>query len=123
MVLIPPAMSDVKVGDNVIPRPMKNSVGIVPVFGAQVGEAELCASCHTIVLPVYDANGNQVRTDFEQTTYLEWQNSSFASNQPCQSCHMPDNFNGAKLEFQIANIEDSTFPRIPETGHTNIVAG
>jgi hypothetical protein len=117
----PSGDSDVKVGDNVIPRPMKNSVGIVPIFGAQVGEAALCASCHTIVLPVYDAKGNQLvengvrKTDFEQTTYLEWQNSSFV-NQPCQSCHMPDNFKGAKLEFQVANIEDSTFPRIPETG-------
>jgi len=117
----PSGDSDVKVGDNVIPRPMKNSVGIVPIFGAQVGEAGLCASCHTIVLPVYDAKGNQViengvpKTDFEQTTYLEWQNSSFV-NQPCQSCHMPDNFKGAKLEFQVANIEDSTFPRIPEIG-------
>jgi hypothetical protein len=117
----PSGESDVKVGDNVIPRPMKNSVGIVPIFGAQVGEAALCASCHTIVLPVYDAKGNQViengvpKTDFEQTTYLEWQNSSFV-NQPCQNCHMPDNFKGAQLEFQVANIEDSTFPRIPEIG-------
>jgi hypothetical protein len=111
----PSVDSDVKVGDNVIPRPMKNSVGIVPIFGAQVGEAALCASCHTIVLPVYDAKGKQVKTDFEQTTYLEWLNSSFV-NQPCQDCHMPDNFKGAKLEFQIANIEDSTFPRIPEIG-------
>jgi len=117
----PSGSSDVKVGDNVIPVPMKNCVGIVPIFGAQVGEAALCASCHTIVLPVYDAKGNQViedgvpKTDFEQTTYLEWQNSSFVY-QPCQECHMPDNFKGAKLEFQIANIEDSTFPRIPEMG-------
>ncbi len=72
-----------KVGDNVIRRPMINSVGIVPIFGAQVGQAKLCASCHTIVLPIYDANGNQVidngvpKTDFEQTTYFEWLNSSF----------------------------------------------
>ncbi len=113
----PSGDSDVKVGDNVIPRPMKNSVGIVPVFGAQVGESKLCASCHTIVLPVYDANGNQVATDFEQTTYFEWENSSFASqNQSCQNCHMPDNFKGAKLAFLVANIEDSTFPRVPEIG-------
>ena len=107
----PSGDSDVKVGDNVIPRPMKNSVGMVPVFGAQVGESKVCASCHTIVLPVFDANGNQVTTAFEQTTYLEWLNSSFASqNQTCQNCHMPDNFKGEKLAFQIANIEDSTFP-------------
>src|SRR5208282_5353449 len=117
----PSGGSDEKIGDNVIPVPMKNSVGIVPIFGDQVGQAALCASCHTIVLPVYDAQGNQViengvpKTDFEQATYLEWQNSSFA-NQPCQDCHMPDNFKGAQLEFQVANIEDSTFPRIPEMG-------
>jgi hypothetical protein len=113
----PSGDSDVKVGDNVIPRPMKNSVGIVPVFGAQVGEAKVCASCHTIVLPVYDAHGTQVGTAFEQTTYLEWLNSSFASqNKTCQNCHMPDTFKGATLAFQVANIEDSTFPRVPEIG-------
>ncbi|MGO9605221.1 MAG: hypothetical protein ACLQAT_17840 [Candidatus Binataceae bacterium] len=112
----PSGDSDVKVGDNVIPRPMKNSVGMVPVFGAQMQQANLCESCHTIVLPVYDANGNQVGTDYEQTTYFEWLNSSFAAAQPCQQCHMPDNFNGATLAFQIANIEDSTFPVVPEIG-------
>jgi hypothetical protein len=112
----------VKVGDNVIPRPMSASVGMLPIFGAQTQQAKLCASCHTIVLPVYDANGNQVmeggvpKTDFEQTTYFEWLNSSFAANQPCQTCHMPDNFKGVKLSFKIANIEDSSFPRIPIEG-------
>ena len=119
----PSGDSDVKVGDNVIRVPMMNSVGILPVFGAQVGEAKLCASCHTIVLPVYDSKGNPVmdggtpKTEFEQTTYFEWLNSSFASqNQTCQNCHMPDNFKGTKLAFQIANIEDSTFPVVPEIG-------
>jgi hypothetical protein len=29
---------------------------------------------------------------------------------------MPDSFKGSKLQFQVANIEDSTFPRVPETG-------
>ena len=33
----PSGGSDEKVGDNVIPVPMKNSVGIVPIFGAQIG--------------------------------------------------------------------------------------
>src|SRR5262249_11724167 len=83
---------------------------------------KVCASCHTIVLPVYDANGNQVmeggvpKTDFEQTTYLEWENSSFAATTPCQTCHMPDSFKGVKLAFPVANIEDSTFPIVPDIG-------
>jgi hypothetical protein len=112
----------VKVGDNVIPRPMAASVGIIPIFGAQIQKVTPCASCHTIVLPVYDASGNQVmeggvpKTDFEQTTYFEWLNSSYAPSKPCQSCHMPDNFKGVKLNFKVANIEDSTFPRIPIEG-------
>jgi hypothetical protein len=127
----PSGDSDVKVGDNVIRVPMVNSVGIVPVFGAQVGKAELCASCHTIVLPVYDAKGNPVmdggapKTEFEQTTYFEWLNSSFAlpGGQKCQNCHMPDNFKGTKLAFQIANIEDSTFPVVPEIGTPTSLPG
>jgi hypothetical protein len=107
-----------KVGDNVIPAPMINSVGILPVFGSQIGESKLCASCHTIVLPVYDAKGRQVSTDFEQTTYFEWLNSTFANAnyQSCQNCHMPDHFKGTKLAYQIANIEDSTFPVVPKIG-------
>lgn len=28
---------------------------------------------------------------------------------------MPDNFKGTKLEFQVANIQDSTFPRVTQT--------
>ena len=117
----PSGTTDAKVGNNVIRRPMINALGITPVYGAQTTRANLCESCHTIVLPIYDANGNPVmeggvpKTDFEQTTYFEWLNSSFV-NQPCQECHMPDNYKGAKLAFKVANIEDSTFPRFPEIG-------
>jgi len=114
----PSGDTDVPAPGNVIRVPMINSVGIVPVFGSQVGESKLCASCHTIVLPVYDAKGTQVSTDFEQTTYLEWLNSSFAgaNYQSCQDCHMPDTFKGTKLEYKVANIEDADFPVVPETG-------
>ncbi len=118
----PSGNTDVPTGDDVIRVPMVNSVGILPIYGAHVREAKLCASCHTIVLPVYDAKGNPVmdggapKTEFEQTTYFEWLNSSFASgDQTCQNCHMPDNFKGTPLAFQIANIEDGTFPEVPET--------
>jgi hypothetical protein len=58
------------------------------------------------------------KTEFEQTTYFEWLNSSFANGnyQTCQNCHMPDNFKGQKLAYQIANIEDADFPVVPEIG-------
>jgi hypothetical protein len=122
----PSGNTDAKVGDNVIRRPMINALGIAPVHGDQTERANLCESCHTIVLPIYDDHGNPVmeggvpKTDFEQTTYFEWLNSSFSRGEPCQSCHMPDNYKGAKLAFKVANIEDSTFPRFPEIGDPNV---
>lgn len=112
----PSGNSDVPAPGDVVRVSMINGVGIVPVFGSQVGESKLCASCHTIVLPVYNAKGKLVKTDFEQTTYFEWLNSSFASgDQTCQNCHMPDSYKGTKLAYQVANIEDSAFPEVPAT--------
>jgi hypothetical protein len=52
--------SRAKNGDSVIPLPMQNALGITPQQGLQIQQANLCSSCHTILLPVYDANGNQV---------------------------------------------------------------
>jgi hypothetical protein len=116
-----PDPSGAKSGDSVIPLPMENSVGITPKQGLQLLQANLCASCHTIALPVFDADGNQViedgepKTDFEQTTFFEWLNSGFITV-PCQTCHMPDSYQGAQLQFEIANIEDNTFPAVPRSG-------
>ena len=116
-----PDPTGAKSGDSVIPLPMQNAVGITPKEGLHLQAANLCASCHTIVLPVYDADGNPVmeggqpKSDYEQTTFFEWLNSGFITV-PCQTCHMPDTYHGNTLQFKIANIEDSTFPRVPDTG-------
>ena len=70
---------------------------------------------------MYDKNGNQPsdehgapKVSHEQTTFLEWVNSNFADNgstpQSCQDCHMPKQYKGQPLAFNIANIEDNTFP-------------
>jgi hypothetical protein len=111
-----------KSGDSVIPIPMQNAIGITPKEGLHIQQANLCASCHTILLPVFDANGNQViengepKFDYEQTTFFEWLNSGFITI-PCQQCHMPDTYQGGEpLQFKIANIEDDTFPAVPEHG-------
>jgi hypothetical protein len=102
--------------------PMANALGMQPQFALHTESSFFCASCHTIELPVYDSNGNQVvdehglaKSDFEQTTFLEWVNGISVAI-PCQSCHMPTKYHGADLAFKIANIEDNTYPRIPETG-------
>ncbi len=111
--------------------PMQNAIGVTPMFASQFGKpqfgkrnANLCASCHTIQLPVFDRRGRQVldengqpKTAFEQTTFFEWVNSSFfipATNQvTCQDCHMPTDYHGTSLEFKIANIQDDSFPLVP----------
>ena len=100
---------------------MQNAIGVDPQFASQVQSSLLCSSCHTIFLPVYDKNGNQPtdehgapKVSHEQTTFMEWVNSSFADNGPtpqsCQDCHMPQQYKGQPLAFNIANIEDNTFP-------------
>lgn len=104
---------------------MESSLGIVPAYSEHVTESRLCGHCHTIYLPVFDDEGEQVGEDFEQSTYLEWLNSAYQDEfgegsdvQSCQDCHMPGTFEGEELAFRIANIQDQTYPeaehRAPE---------
>lgn len=105
--------------------PMKQAIGITPLFGQHMKSSALCGSCHAIDLPILDAKGNEVGTEFEQTTYLEWLNSDFQNEivpfgptvQTCQDCHMPSTFHmpgrePQQLQYRIANIEDSTYPAL-----------
>ncbi len=110
----------------VITLPMKNMLGMTPQEGYQIKDSKLCGSCHTIILPVYKANGDPVmlngeqKTFTEQATFYEWLNSAFADNgskpQSCQDCHMPKVFVhdgvSSRLNYKIANIEDNTFPPV-----------
>ena len=99
--------------------PMHAALGLTPELGSQINDPGLCGSCHTIILPVYDSQGNQVmengqpKTFYEQATFLEWLNSNF-STVPCQSCHLPTQFGAppTTLSYKIANIEDNTFPPV-----------
>jgi len=111
---------------DIITLPMKNAMGMTPREGDQIKSSKLCGSCHTIVLPVYRADGEPVmvsgkqKTFVEQATFLEWLNSEFADNgshpQSCQDCHMPQTYvhDGvtSPLNYKIANIEDNTFPAV-----------
>lgn len=106
--------------------PMKNALNITPRQGDQVKSSALCGSCHTVVLPVFDAKGNPIRDKtgkpkefHEQTTYPEWLNSIYQNERTpfdpktvrtCQDCHMPKTFMDQKLIFRIANIEDNNYP-------------
>jgi mono/diheme cytochrome c family protein len=104
--------------------PMMSAMGITPMQGSAIQDPAMCGSCHTIILPVFDKNGNQVienstpKTFVEQATFPEWLNSRF-STIPCQTCHTPAEFHDDPLNprqvlaYKIANIEDNTFPEVP----------
>ena len=79
--------------------PMRDFVGITPVFSTHILDAGLCAGCHTLITNTVDLQGEFTGATFvEQATYHEWLNSRYDEendNVSCQSCHMP------QLEDQI----------------------
>jgi len=95
--------------------PMKNALGVKPLDGQQIKDSQLCGSCHTVIIPVYNRQGERVMEDGkpkffdEQATFYEWLNSSLV-NISCTECHMPTEYEGHPLAYKIANIEDNTFP-------------
>lgn len=114
--------------------PMKNALGIDPVYDDYTKHGRFCGTCHTIHLPVLDAIDDpedkakaeacqQEKFSYEQATYLEWVNSSFqnvitGSNrsagasgvQTCQDCHMKTTLNGNTIQTKIAAVEDNQYP-------------
>jgi hypothetical protein len=102
----------------VLTRPMENALSITPKQGAQLRGSELCGTCHTVFLPVFDDRGRKTGTSYEQTTYLEWLLSDFSTADPanragrsCQDCHMPSRYQAKEdLVTGIANIQDTRYP-------------
>ena len=79
---------------------MQGASGFIPLQSLHVKESALCATCHMLYTPYIDNQG-QVAGEFpEQTVFLEWLNSEFASTQACQNCHMP----AAEGNVPISNI-------------------
>ncbi len=75
----------------VFENPMLNHVNYRPLYGAQVHDSALCGTCHTLFTPYVDNTGTVIGEFPEQTLYLEWLNSSYASadtGRSCQDCHM-----------------------------------
>jgi hypothetical protein len=72
-------------------RVMQSSTGgFVPEDAPQIRDSALCATCHTLYTVALDKQGNRVGELPEQMPYLEWQHSSYAEKESCQSCHMPE---------------------------------
>jgi hypothetical protein len=105
---------------------MHQTTGVSPEHAPWMSESKTCGTCHTVILPVLDVDGeytpetaNAAPTVHEQATYLEWLNSAYqnvavpvnqATAQTCQDCHMTTTFEGEDLAFRIANIQDTTYP-------------
>ncbi len=68
---------------------MMSVSGFKPVEGPQMEQSALCASCHTVITPYLDKDGNVSGTFPEQVPFLEWSHSSVSNDKVCQDCHMP----------------------------------
>lgn len=99
-------------------KPMEHALQATPERGAQTEGSELCGTCHTVFLPVFNDEGKLAGTAYEQTTYLEWLLSGFTTHRPngapggqsCQNCHMQGEYHGQPLKTGIANVQDTRYP-------------
>ena len=115
--------------DNVATYSMKSAIGMEPkaTDKNQIESAKLCGSCHTIVLPVFRADGGRrCRTasrhsSTSRRTYLEWLNSDFL-NQSCQSCHMPHDYKGNPSRTRLPTLRTIRFQRSRRVLQDNDIA-
>jgi hypothetical protein len=102
--------------DEIRTKPMVAALGITPEVGPQIAGSEMCGTCHTVFLPVFDDAGRLAGTSYEQTTYLEWLLSDSSTRKPggggrsCQDCHMPHDYRGKPLQTGIANVQGTAYP-------------
>ncbi len=118
--------------DQILTYPMKQALGVIPKYGEQIKDSDLCGSCHTVEppkIPLKDGQKGPVRKfdsfkhSNEQTTWMEWENSDFNNEkETCAYCHLPNHFPPAMIKegktsalppFRIANIETPDFPQVP----------
>lgn len=101
------------------PEPMQFFLDYTPTYAEHTASSELCASCHTVVIPILEADGSPAGGDFlEQAPYLEWLNSDYRDSAPCRTCHMPaSDAAGATITSPIAKYPDNLAPRQPFGQH------
>jgi len=72
---------------------MYMQTGYQAQYGSHMNTSDVCGVCHEIRTPVVDINTKEIVEGakfVEQSTYLEWKNSKFGTeNTTCQDCHMP----------------------------------
>lgn len=77
-------------GPHLTPKtdPMQLMVNYTPTSADHMTKSELCATCHTVVIPIFK-DGQHDGDFLEQAPFLEWQNSTFSPGAPCGTCHLP----------------------------------
>jgi hypothetical protein len=112
-------------------KPMTAATGMVPEHNEHIKSAELCASCHTVHLPILH-RGKIVGRTYEQATYPEWAFSGYRVGrtvdgalpfgagdraQTCQDCHMPNrDAAGKPYRTKVATIQEyNSFPQAEYT--------
>jgi len=76
--------------DEGLKRVMHTSTqGFEPTRGDHIRNAEVCATCHTLITKALGANGEEIGSLPEQVPYQEWLHSDYRNQRTCQSCHMP----------------------------------
>ncbi|HEU4430015.1 MAG TPA: hypothetical protein VFT98_14730, partial [Myxococcota bacterium] len=114
---------------------MQHALGLEPREGAHLRDSGLCGSCH-VVMPKVLGEGkpwSQAREAHEQTTYVEWRNSTFGKSgrgeDTCQGCHMAGDFRSPEtgqsqdaLHFRIANVQGPGFPHQPNRASDELLA-
>lgn len=130
--------------DNMAVAPMQNVLGMTPQLNSFTADSQMCGTCHTISLPNIGLTTNKFPVlnaaeqnpafkpynhTIEQATFVEWQNSAFASTgdsfRSCQDCHMPGGFKSLdgkidipQLVTQIAAIQDTNLPEAENEAST-----
>lgn len=81
---------------------------------AQIRDAALCGSCHTLYTTTLGPGGKKLAQLPEQMPYLEWLHSSYRNQKTCQQCHMPAVAEPVAVASLLANPRDGvrlhTFP-------------
>ena len=112
--------------------PMQKSLGITPHYDPEIRTSEVCATCHTVHLPVLH-RGKTVGHVYEQTTYAEWAFSAFRTGRSvdggelpsgvgarpveCAQCHMPSKNPAASKIASIQEVDGfpaAEFTALPE---------
>jgi len=98
---------------NPLTMPMQLIVDYTPALGSHITRSELCASCHTVIVP--GPAGDIV----EQATYLEWRSSTFVTTKECQACHVPSvDDAGRSIATPISVFPESLGVRAPVGRHS-----